>query len=464
MTSLSYAEANLTRFIQKSTWEDLPPEVQERARVCMLDNLGSALAGIQAKVSRIAAETAQALFPGECATLIYSGHKVSALGAAFANGVAANAVDIDDSGMYTWGHPGAQVLAAALALCEVRNASGAEMMAASVVGYEVMFRAARCWYDSNSFMRCCGSWGSTGCAALAAHIMELPPEQILNALGIAEFDSPYLPLMKSVDEPTMVKHGIGLGALTGLMSADLASRGFTGTSSLFSEARYRSWVGDIGENFILPRGIAWKDFSCCAWSHPALLAIQRLLAEKKFSDPEISRIIVEVYEAASYLGVRLPETTEQAQFNLAWPIAALIVDGEVGPKQVLEPRLSDERIRVIAAKVELVVSDELTRLYQLCEVGDPEGRDAARVTVELRNGQRMESGLVYIPTYAEQNWDRNRMERKFRWLLEGLFPKLAISQLIELIWNLDQLKDVSELTNLISNHLSPTGPILAERV
>lgn len=464
MTSLAYAEANLTRFIQKTTWEDLPPEVQERARVCMMDNLGSALAGIQARASRIAAETAQALFLGDQSTLIYSGRKVSALGAAFANGVAANAVDIDDSGMYTWGHPGAQALAAALALCEARNASGAEMLAASVVGYEVMFRAARCWYDSNSFMRCCGSWGSTGCAALAAHIMKLPPEQILNALGIAEFDSPYLPLMKSVDEPTMVKHGIGLGALTGLMSADLASRDFTGTSSLFSEERYSSWVGDIGENFILPRGITWKDFACCAWSHPAVLAIQRLLAEGKFVEQEISKIIVEVYEAALHLGTRLPETTEQAQFNLAWPIAALIVDGEVGPKQVLEPRLSDERIRAIAAKVELTVSDELTRLYQLCEVGDPEGRDAARVTIELKNGQKVESDLSYIQTYAEQNWNRDRMEKKFRWLLEEILPKPAISQLVEMIWNLDKLKDISELTNLISTHLSPVSPALSERV
>jgi len=450
MTSLSYAEANLTHFIQKITWDDLPPEVQERARVCMMDNLGSALAGVQARASRIAAETAQALFPGDQSTLIYSGRKVSALGAAFANGVAANAVDIDDSGMYTWGHPGAQVLAAALALCESRNTSGAEMMAASVVGYEVMFRAARFWYDSNSFMRCCGSWGSTGCAALAAHVMKLPPEQIMNALGIAEFDSPYLPLMKSVDEPTMVKHGIGLGALTGLMSADLASRGFTGTSSLFSEERYNSWVGDIGENFILPRGIAWKDFACCAWSHPALLAIQRLLAEKKYVEQEVSKIIVEVYEAALHLGTRLPETTEQAQFNLAWPIAALIVDGEVGPKQVLEPRLSDERMRAIAAKVELVVSDELTRLYQLCEVGDPEGRDAARVTIELMNGQKIESGLAHIPIYAEQAWDRDRVERKFRWLLEDSFHESAINQLVEIIWNFDKLRDVSKLTSLIS--------------
>jgi len=463
MTSLSYAEANLTRFIQKTTWEDLPPEVQERALVCMMDNLGSALAGVQARASRIAAETTRALFPGDQATLIYSGLKVSALGAAFANGVAANAVDIDDSGMYTWGHPGAQILAAALALCEARNASGAEMLTATVVGYEIMFRAGRFWYDSNSLMRCCGSWGSTGCAALAAHIMKLLPEQILNALGIAEFHSPYLPLMKSVDEPAMAKHGIGLGALTGLMSADLASRGFTGTSSLFSEERYSSWVGDIGEDFILPRGIAWKDFSCCAWAHPALLAIQRLLAENKFSEPEISKIILEVYEAASYLSTALPETTDQAQFNLAWPIAALIVDGEVGPKQVLEPRLSDERIRAIAAKVELTVSDELTRLYQLCEVGDPEGKDAARVTIELMNGQKIVSGLSYIQTYAEQNWNRDRMEKKFRWLLAEIFPGSAINQLIEMIWNFDKLEHVSELTTVLSNYISPVSPISAER-
>ena len=146
---------------------------------------------------------------------------------------------------------------------------------------------------------------------------------------------------------------------------------------------------DIGEEYILPYGISWKDFCCCAWAHPALYGVKKIQAQSKFSSDEVSRIVVEVYEEASHLGVNLPETTEQAQFNLAWPLAVLMIEGEVGIKQILESRLSDERVRNLAAKVELRISEELTRLYENSERGDPEGTEAARVTIELADGRRL---------------------------------------------------------------------------
>jgi hypothetical protein len=58
-------------------------------------------------------------------------------------------------------------------------------------------------------------------------------------MGIADFHSTSLPLMRSVDEPTMVKHGIGLGAFTGLLSAKLVARSFTDIKSILGREKYR---------------------------------------------------------------------------------------------------------------------------------------------------------------------------------------------------------------------------------
>lgn len=446
---MSQTENKLAHFIMETSWDSLPPIVRERALICFLDNLMATLAGTITKSAGIAADCALDLFRGDEATLFCTGRRVSALGAAFANGVAANALDVDDCGLYTWGHPGAQIFPAALAVSERLQASGAAMLAAMVVGYEVMFRTARCWYDNDPLLRGCGSWGSLGCAAIAANLKKLLKFQTLNALGIADFHSPSLPLMRSVDEPTMVKHGIGLGAFTGLMSAELAARGFTGITSILGRKKYRDWVGDIGDEYVLPYGISWKDFCCCAWAHPALYGVQRILAEEKFSIDEISRVVVEVYEEASHLGVKLPETTEQAQFNLAWPLAVLMIDGELGPRQILEPRLSDKRVRNLAAKVELRISDELTRLYESSERGDPEGTEAARVTIELADGRRLESGFSENPPYRRQKWDRARMEKKFKWLLSGLVPRSATDELVKMVWSFDQLSNVGVFAEII---------------
>lgn len=457
-TLSSETDLTVSRFIHDIGWDVLSADVRERALICLMDNLGAALIGTQVKSTRVAAESALEIFPGDQATLFFMGRKASVLGAAFANGVAANAIDIDDSGAFTWGHPGAQVLPAALAVCEHTRASGVEMLAATVVGYEIMFRAGRCWYDRDPLLRGCGSWGSIGCAAMAAKVLRLSPDQTMNALGIAEYHSPSLPLIRSVEEPKMVKHGMGLGPLTGIMAAHLAAKGFTGITNIFNEEKYQEWVSDLGSHYFLPEGISWKEFACCAWSHPALLGMQRLLAEHEFSTDQISKIRVEVYEAASHLGTVLPETTEQAQFSLTWPIAAMVADGEVGPKQVLEPRLGDEHIRTMAGKVEIIVSPELTHLYELCERLDPEGLDGSRVTIELDDGRTLESGLVSIPPYAKQVWDRKRMERKFRWLLADLIPIEKIDRLTEMIWDFERLRDVMEFTEFISElRLKPSS-------
>jgi 2-methylcitrate dehydratase PrpD len=459
---ISQAEDKLVRFILETTWDSLPKTVQERALICLLDNLMATLAGTMTKSAGIAARYALELFPGEEATLFCTGRRASALGAAFANGVAANALDIDDCGLYTWGHPGAQVFPTALAVSEKLKASGAVMLAATVVGYEVMFRTGRCWYHNDPLLRGCGSWGSTGCAAIAANLYRLSKTQTLNALGIAEFHSPSLPLMRSVDEPAMDKHGIGLGTFTGVMSAELAARGFTGMTSILGNEKYREWVEDIGEEYILPYGISWKDFCCCAWAHPALYGVKKIQAQSKFSSDEVSRIVVEVYEEASHLGVNLPETTEQAQFNLAWPLAVLMIDGEVGIKQILESRLSDERVRNLAAKVELRISEELTRLYENSERGDPEGTEAARVTIELADGRRLESGFSENPPYRRQQWDPVRMEKKFRWLLNGFVPDSAIEELIKTVWTFDQLDNVGVFGEFIRSLGLPGNGTSAE--
>ncbi|MBS3792127.1 MAG: MmgE/PrpD family protein [Candidatus Bipolaricaulota bacterium] len=134
-------------FIRDTEWEDLPESVRERALMAFVDNFASLIAGRAADASEIAADYASRSWAGGRSTVFQNGKKVSAEGAAFANATAANALDIDDCGLYTKGHPGAQVFPTALALGEELGAVGKEVLAGMVVGYEVGARIARCWHD-----------------------------------------------------------------------------------------------------------------------------------------------------------------------------------------------------------------------------------------------------------------------------------------------------------------------------
>lgn len=452
----------VSQFISTVTWDRLPEDVQRKARLCLMDNLGATLAGTLTRISRIGADYALQTWPGDEATILLHGGKASAIGAAYANACAANGIDVDDSARYAYGHAGAQIFPAALALAEARNFSGAQLLCAMVVGYEVAHRVGRCWHASRQVYQACGSWGSVACAAVAAHLMGLPAEQVKHALGIAEYHAPNLPMMRDVDNPAMVKHGIEWAAMTGITAAELAARGLTGIPSILSLEGYQEWGQDIGQDYLMVDGVAWKSahYACCGWAHGGVEGARRLVSDHHIVLDDIANIRVDGSHSTKRLGTRLPTTTEEAQFNQAWPIAAMLVDGEIGPGQMLEHRLSDPRLREIAQKVEVFESDEMEGLCRLFEQGDPNGRFASEVTITLKSGQSFSSGLVdgglRFPPSA---WDEGRMADKFRWLANYVLEVSTVDETLDLLFHFEGLLNVRQLTEKLSGTTQKRGAL-----
>jgi 2-methylcitrate dehydratase PrpD len=436
-------------FIRDSTWEALPDEVQHKARQSFLDALGATIVGTLTPVSRIAADHAETAFPGEAATILIHGGRASAAGAAFANGYAANGIDIDDCARYTRGHPGAQLFPAALAVAEKLGASGRQMLTALVVGYEIAHRTARCWHDHHEIYQACGSWGSVACAAVAAHLMGLEEEQIKQALGIAEYHAPNLPMMRDIDHPAMVKHGIGWGAMNGIISTELAERGFTGIPSILGFEEYRDWVATVGSEYIMVEGVTFKQWSSCAWGHPAMYATQKVMSENGLRPEQIDRLTVYTFHEAWRLSQRQPSSTEEAQFSIRWPLAALLLDGRVGPDQVLAERFDDSGVRAMVERIEIVQDPEVERMYRLfcTELGrNPDARFTSRVEVTLDDGRIIDSGLVDREVIR---LDDAQLEAKFRWLAGHVLDESSVERLVDMAWTFDRVPAVSELTRLL---------------
>ena len=431
------------QFITRTRWEDLPATVQEKARMCLVDNLGATLAGTRTRISHICAEYAHVTWPSDKATILLNNKEASAVGAAFANAAAANGIDSDDGLQYAYGHGGAQIFPAALAVAEARDLSCRRFLAGMVVGYEVAHRMGRCWHDDHDVYQACGSWGSVASAAAAANLMDLTTKQTWHTLGISDYQAPNLPMMRDIDHPAMVKHGIYWGAMTGVMSAEMAARGFTGIPSLLGEEK------DIGEHYIMVNGVSWKmkDYACCGWAHAAIEGAHELVQTHAIELDDIQRIVVEAFHETVRLGTKLPTTTEEAQFNLAWPVAAMLVDGEVGPHQMLEHRLNDARIQALAQRVEVIESEELNELCRLYEIGDPRGRFASIVTIKLKNGNEYSSGLKDGGmSMSDQNWTQEMMAEKFRWLGATVLEAAKVDEILDMAWHLDEIDSIRELT------------------
>jgi 2-methylcitrate dehydratase PrpD len=282
--------------------------------------------------------------------------------------------------------------------------------------------------------------------------MDLPLDQARQALGIAEYHAPNAPMMADIDHPAMVKHAMGWGAMNGVMSAQLASRGFTGTPSILGRDEYSEWVRDVGQKYIMVDGLIRKrkGYACCAWTHGAAEGARRLVQDHGVTLEDIARVRVDTFHEALRLGTKLPSTTEEAQFNMAWPVAAMMVDGEIGPAQTLEHRLSDPQIRDLARKVEVVESPKLNTLADLFEQGDPRGHWASQVTLVLRDGTQLESGLEDGGfRFPAPPWDEARIEDKFRWLMRDVLEAPLVDRLVDMVWQFDALSDVGELTQLL---------------
>jgi len=438
------------KFIADTRWDDLPQAVQHKVKMCLVDIVAAIVGGVLTPISDIAAAYAPVAWQGDEATILLYDRRATAAGAAFANACAANGLDCDDGGVYTRGHQGAQVFPTALAISEKMGLGGSAMLAAVVVGYEISHRFGRCWHHyQHPVYQADGSWGSVACAATAANLMGLDPATIMQALGIAEYHAPNLPMERDLLDPGMVKHGHGWAAMTGIVAAELANMGFTGIPGLFDYQEYQDWVSKLGDEYIMLQGVDFKQYCSCGWGHHAIAAVQRLQREQSWDVEDIASIRVEGHHWTAVLHTAHPTTTEEAQFSVKWPLAAYLIDGEVGPDQILETRFGDQSVKALVDKIELVESEELDDLYRPGFESGDEDMSASRVVICLKDGKTLDSGPVSDSCRIRARGDEQRLEKKFRWLTGYVLELERIDRLLEMLWHFEMLADVGELSALL---------------
>jgi 2-methylcitrate dehydratase PrpD len=374
-------------FIRDLRFADLPRDVADLARVCVLDLAGTACGGLGTKLSRIIRDHAADQFAGgdRAARLMFDGRRVSAVGAALANGMTIDAFDAHDGHVLTKGHAGAAVLPAALAFAEIAPTavSGQEFLADIVVGYEVAIRAGIATHRTACDYHTSGSWNALGVAAIGARRLGLDAAQAREALGIAEYHGPRSQMMRCIDFPTMVKDGSGWGAMTGVSAALLARDGFTGAPALVMESNAVAdlW-SDLGQRWRLLE-LYFKPFPICRWAQPAVEAALALVRTHRIKPQDIAAIEVASFHEAVRLETRTPSTTEQAQYSLPFPVAAAVVRGQLAADEVGESAFADPEIRRLSGSMVLRERGDFNARF-------PAER-YAQVSFALRDGRRLES-------------------------------------------------------------------------
>jgi 2-methylcitrate dehydratase PrpD len=431
----------VAEFARTVRWEELPADVRSQAIRCVLDLCGAAVAGSRAKAAQTAAAYALYAHGTGPSTIIGTGANSTPVGAALANGFAASALDLDDGYRRVKGHPGAVVFPAVLAAAEGARSSGVEFLTAQVVGYEVAMRAGRILHSLYDVYHGSGAWAPIGAAAGVARLLGCNAEQTWHALGIAEFHAAMTPEMRSVDHPSMLKDGIGWGAMVGIASGQLAARGFTGIPSLFDADDAGPHLTESLGNGYLILDLYFKPYACCRWAQPAIEGALSAARQIGATATDVARVRVHTFEAATHLRSASPRTTEEAQFSLPWPIACALIDGVVGPEQVTGESLEDPARRELAARVEAVVDAELERAF-------PE-RALAWVEIETTEGDRARSGISAAQGDAGTPLRDTELTKKFRNLTEPVLGSDRAKKLASAIERLPDSPNLDEITGLL---------------
>jgi len=419
------------RFVQELNWGDLSPDLRHQSKRCLLDALGALIAGAETPLAHIMASIAESQFRGSEATILVRGSKVSASGAVLTNGFAANALDIDDGYRLVKGHPGACVLPVILTAAELTPAcTGSEFLTALIIGYELGIRAGRIRHACYETYHSSGSWGAIAGAAAAGRIMGLNAKTLRHAMGTAEYHAPIAPMMKGIETPSMGKDSIGWGAMVAMLSVLMAQDGFTGVEPLFSDAPNPEWIENLGQDFQI-FNLYFKPYAACRWAQPAVDGALKIKVEQRLEPPNIKAIHIRSFDAACALSTRPPANTEEAQYNIAYPVAAALIDGEVGPRQVLPPRIFDEDLLDLLSKISTEVGQEYENAFP--------AKTYAEVAVETIRGETFTSGRM------EPRWEPpdtlptdEDLEAKFRGLASPILGESRCDELMRLIWNFEK--------------------------
>ncbi len=377
------ALGKLISFIQSTKWESLSDDVQQQAKKCFLDLAGVLTAGAKNNSAKRAAAYVKENYPeGKC-TLFSTGEKSNLIGAALANGMSANALDLDDGYSLLRGHPGSGFFGALLTAAEESNCTYGDVLAALVVAYEVSIREGYSIRHFYGWDHSSGSYSAFGTAAAVGKLLRLDNEKMEMALGIADFIMPVNPAKRSCYVPSMNKDGIYYGQHAGTQAVKMAMNGITGKNPIILDDEYIKYINTLGEKFYM-FDLYIKFYSCCRWAHSPIGALADLMNENLFKADDVEKIDVYSFGNAGTLYMEAPTCEDEAQYNIKYPIAAQLLFGNCGPLESSTTKMLDSRVPETIRKIEFHHEPEYDKVFP--------GKRLSRVEVTLCDGRVLKSG------------------------------------------------------------------------
>lgn len=420
----------LENYILDTEWRSLPDEVKERLKGCFVDLMGALIVGSRSRQFDAGLSLAKSLFGKGDIAVIGCGERLCFAGASTAMGHSSNAYDIDDGHNITRAHPGTSFVGAILAAAYQKNVSRNEFLTALLVAYETTVRMGAALMDYYNYAHSSGTFGAVGVAAGVGRLFDFSKEQLNNALSVAEFNAPLVPGIRSVEYPSMNKDGVPFGVMTGVLAVLDTMCGFTGNKHMLEADQYRHYLDDLGKKYQV-MDLYFKPYPCCRWAHPAIDACLELKSKYSITYKDIKKVTIHTFKRATMLSKIVPQTADEAQYNIAYPVASSIVYGDFGFTQVMEENLNDPQVIDVMKRLEFKVDEDLDKRFPAERI--------CRAEIETNDGKTYVSRECEPRGEAKENIGMDWLCDKFYRITGPVLSKDGQEALLKLITQTDDL-------------------------
>ncbi len=454
-TTLAHQLAN---FAVTLRYEDLSDAVVHEVKRRLIDSLGCALGAWNEEPCTIARHVVSDFSAKNGATVIGTTHKAPPDWAAFANGCCIRYFDYNDTYLSKEpAHP-SDNFSAVLAIGESVGATGQEMITATAIAYEVQCRLcdaasirARGWDHP--------TYGAFSTALACAKLMKLDPERTRHAINIAGVHCAAFRQARVGELSHWKGVAFANAARLGVYAALLARAGMTGPAPIFEgamgfEKELGVSLGNVREMFdktkeAMPgEGPASMILKTSIKYWPAEYHSQSAIEAALFLRSQIGElsnikgVVIESHDASvDIIGSEpekwKPKTRETADHSLPYITAVALIDGEISDRQFEPERFKDPKVWNFLENVKVERNAELSAMYP-----DAVGNI---VHVDLADGRRLTKRVDYPLGNAKNRLKDSAVEGKFLALVERIIGQSRAKKIIELVWKLDEAKNVDEL-------------------
>jgi 2-methylcitrate dehydratase PrpD len=450
-SEISPVMRQLSDYIAAAPRRPLPAAVAEKTKHHILDTIAAILSGSRLTPGKKAIAYVKTLGGLKEACVIGSNIVTTAVNAALANGMLAHADETDDSHAPSLTHPGCGIVPAALAMAERERQSGAVLLRAVALGYDVGCRLTQALdaYQFREDGHSTHSFGPMfGAAAAAGALAGLRARQVRHLLSFAAQQASGVSCwMRDGEHIEKAFDFGGMPARNGVAAATMVAHGFTGVDDVF--AGERSFFVAYGRKpdpaaLTLGLGATYEimNTNIKRWSvgspiQAPLDSLLDLITEHRFKATDVERLVVRV----AHQGANTVDNRAMPDICMQHMCAVMLIDGKVTFASAHDKkRMRDPKVLAMRARIELCGDDVLSAAM-------PSRQGIVEVT--LRDGRLLSHHTKAVRGSAENPMTREEVEEKSYDLMTPVIGRARARKLCDAVWRLEKIRDLPGLRPLL---------------